>query len=192
VGQLGLALAVSTPLSMLFGLSLRSGVATDVNNTFPIGFYVRLRSVVSVLIVIVAAAIAFVFFDDVQLSAVIVAVACVKAVEGASELSYGVAQRSAKLQMISISYLLRSVLAVSMFGGAIYFSGNILWAAIAWFVSGSLVYMFYDLRHFNSASHSAVSAQVENRASGERLKAERSGSIWALVWVQLPLAGGAA
>lgn len=188
VGRIGVALAIVTPLSMLSGLSLRAGIATDIAESFATQNYRTLRLKASIFLVAASTAISFSFFQDQTLAFTIIAVSIAKAAEGASELTYGIAQRKRRYGHITRSYVLRTIVAISIFIVTIYLTQSLPLGAFSWAICWILIYTLHD-RSIRNVDEQHYKKRPVHRG----LFANSSpGNEWKLALTQLPLAAGAA
>ena len=129
---------------MMMGLALRTGIASDVTNRFSDGAYTHLRLVSSVFIVFSSVILGLILFNDAELQWVVAALAIVKAVEGASELTYGQAQKIGRLSMIPNSYYLRAAAGFIAYAVVLNFSQSIAVSVLAWAAAWAAIYFYYD------------------------------------------------
>ncbi len=179
-GQFALAFAVSAPVFLFFAMRLRGVLATDADNRTALETYwvVRHLSTLAALLVVGAVSVWSGYPGQTVLAIGLVSAA--KAVEGASDLCYGLWQKAGELRVVGWSLIARSV------GGTLGFVAGLRSADLSAGLLGLLfawvgVLLLFDLPH-------ARRTQIANglSASGFAL-------IWpvggcrALVWRSLPL-----
>jgi len=136
VGDLGLALAVATPVVMVTGFGLRAVQATDVLRRYTFAEYLHLRLAANVVAAaLIAAAVAWGFVEPAA-TAILVPIGVAKIAEATSETCYGLAQRHDRMHFVAVSRVTRGALGLvallaTVAGGATIAAGA--WAlAAAW------------------------------------------------------------
>jgi len=124
VGQFGLGLALTTPIVLLSKLQLRSAIVTDVKSEYSFTDYARLRLLATVFAMLVVVCLLAVIAPASGTIFVVLAVALVKAIEGASDLCSGILQKHGQWRSIAAAACIKGVLAPFA-----------LWAGLWWFVS---------------------------------------------------------
>jgi O-antigen/teichoic acid export membrane protein len=144
VGLFTLGLAVTAPIFLFTNLNLRTVLATDAAEEFRLPDYAGLRALSTALAFAVAAGIAISGLYGAAAAWTIAAVALLKAAESASDLTYGEAQRTGKLDRMAASLVVRSVLALAILTAATALGAPVAAAvagiAAAWF----LVWAVFD------------------------------------------------
>jgi O-antigen/teichoic acid export membrane protein len=146
VGRFSLGLAVTGPLFLLTGLQLRASQATDAARGFRFAGYfgVRLGGMAAALVA-TAAIVALSGYDR-DTAAVILAVAASKAIEGVSDVYYGLSQQNERMRPIAISLMWRGALSVVAVGAVLWAGGGISLATVALAASWAAVLLAYDRR----------------------------------------------
>lgn len=124
VGQFGLGLALTTPVLLLSKLQLRSAIVTDVEGEYSFADYARLRLVTTLAAMAVVVCLLAASGPASGTTRVVLAVALVKAIEGASDLCAGVLQKHGQWGRIAVSACIKGVTAPF-----------VLWAGLTWFAS---------------------------------------------------------
>ena len=139
VGQFSLGIAIATPVLMFTNLHLRAVQATDARRVYSFAEYLRLRSVMTGVAIIVIAGIAWRENYAHQTMLVILAVALAKGIEALSDIHYGLFQLNDRLDQTGRSMMLRGVLAVAVVSAALYLTHDVLWGcvgiALVWLAS---------------------------------------------------------
>lgn len=146
VGFYAYALAVTAPIILFSNLKLRSAQATDARGDYHFGHYLALRIVTTVAALVVIGAIAFLGEHDRSISWSLILIGSAKGVESLSDVYYGLFQQRERMDLISISLLLRSVLGVLSVTGALIITKNLLTSLSLLFAAWSIVLLFYDMR----------------------------------------------
>ena len=168
VGQFGLGLALTTPVMLLSKLQLRSAIVTDVGCEYSFADYARLRLLATGIAMVVVGVLLAAAAPAGATILVVLAVALVKAVEGASDLCSGVLQKHERWRRIAAAACAKGVMAPFA-----------LWAGLRWFASPAaglfgvagcyaLVLALYELRWVR-ALISGEPARSLGRASLKRL-----------------------
>jgi hypothetical protein len=146
VGKFSLGLAVTAPVFLFAGLHLRASQATDAARGFRFADYfgVRLGGMIAALVA-TAAIVALSGYDR-ETGLVVLAVAASKAIEGMSDVYYGLSQQNERMRPIAVSLVWRGVLSVLAVGAVLWCGGGILLAAVALGASWMAVLLAYDRR----------------------------------------------
>lgn len=146
VGHYALGLAVTAPVLMLGQLNLRAVLATDVSREHSVRDYCGLRFSVTAISLLAIAAICYAAGYPHELSLVILAVGAAQAVEGISDIYYGVLQLHERMERIAISMAARGTISVIAIAGGIYFTRSVLYSILALIAGRLLVLVVYDAR----------------------------------------------
>ena len=146
VGQFSLGLAIATPVLMFTNLYLRAVQATDARRAYRFGEYFQLRITMTVIGLMIIAAIAL--FGDYGRATlmVVLAVALAKGIETLSDIHYGLFQLHDRLDQTGRSLMLRGVLAVAALSAALYITHDVLWACAALVLAWLLSLLVFDFR----------------------------------------------
>ena len=126
VGQFGLGLALTSPIMLFSKLQLRSAIVTDVGCEYSFADYARLRLLATVFAIVVVACLLAAVAPASGTILVVLAVALVKAVEGASDLCSGILQKHEHWRGIAAAACIKGVIAPFA-----------LWAGLSWFRSAA-------------------------------------------------------
>jgi len=191
VGHFALALALTAPVVMFSNLQLRSILTTDARGDFRFRDYVFLRSLSTVLAIVVIVLIAALSQYRGNMLMVILAVGLSKAVESLSDLLYGLFQKQERMDYVAVSLMLRGIGALAVMTIAVLVSRNILWVAVAMGFWWACVLLGYDIR---KASALLACKSLECVRLGDRLRhviAEitkgSTGKVWQLATTAFPL-----
>ena len=145
VGTYILGVTVTSPIFLFAGLQLRRLQATDANEEFQFGHYLGLQLAACVVAMLACwGAGWFSGYHDASL-AVILLVGFSKAIETLSNTFYGLFQQRERLDRISKSMVLQSVLSAAGLCGGIVLTGDIVWAC-AWSAIARLAaVLLYDV-----------------------------------------------
>jgi O-antigen/teichoic acid export membrane protein len=143
VGAYALGLAVTAPVLMLAQMNLRAVLATDARGEHCFADYWRLRvngTLLGMAVIIGLAAIGHGF----STAAVIAAVGMSQAVEGISDIYYGLMQRHERMDRITVSMLWKGATSLAAMTGGLWATGSVTWGVIAMFAARLAVLVLYD------------------------------------------------
>ncbi len=130
LGVFALAYAVTAPIFLFAGLSLRSSQATD-SGHFRFGDYLGVRALGMGAALVVTVGMAALLEHDATTRLVILTVGVAKAIEGLSDVHYGVMQRHEQMRPIAVSLVSRGLLSVVAFAAVLAAGGPLLVAVAA-------------------------------------------------------------
>jgi len=147
VGQYVLAVAVTTPITVLFMLHLRAVQATDTRRDYEFGHYLALRlcAMAVALVVVVVICLASGYRGDTFL--VIAAVAVSAVCDSLSDIVYGLLQQRERLDRIGQSMMLRGISSVILLSAMIASTGRVFYAILAVACGRLIVLALFDLRN---------------------------------------------
>ncbi len=157
VGTFALAYAVTAPLFLFAGLSLRSSQATDAARGFRFADYFGVRVVGMATALAITAVIVAVSHFDATTRVVVLVVGASKAVEGLSDVHYGVLQQHERMRPIAVSLVWRGVLALASVVAVLAAGGGVVAATAVLALDWAVVLVAYDM----------PAARAVLRASGE-------------------------
>jgi O-antigen/teichoic acid export membrane protein len=179
VGQFSLGLAIATPVLMFSNLHLRAVQATDANRVYRFSDYLQLRVTMTLAAMGVIAGIVWFGRYEPRTTLVILAVALAKAIEGLSDIHYGLFQLNDRLDHTGLSMMLRGAAAVIALSVALCLTRNVVWGclgvAAAWL--GAL--LFFDVRR---GRRLLAHADKTRTGPGRGLRRQ-----WRLIYLALPL-----
>lgn len=146
VGQFSLGLALATPVLMFTNLHLRAVQATDARRTHSFQEYLRLRIALSMVGLVVIAAVARFGHYERQTAGVIIAVAFAKAIETLSDIHYGLFQLNDRLDYTGKSMMLRGMLSILLLGAGLYLTHSVMWSCAGLAVGWLAVLLLFDAR----------------------------------------------
>jgi O-antigen/teichoic acid export membrane protein len=172
LGQYALAVAVATPVAMLFHLNLRATLATDSGGLHPFGDYLAVRLTTAAAGAVAIAAVAALSGYAYPESAAILLAGFAQLIENVSDIFYGALQRRERMDKIARSMIARAALAAVGLAMALWLTHNLLAAMSAMVIARLLVLLFYDRRV---------------GTAGERLERTGRKTEWHLLRTALPL-----
>ena len=163
LGDIGLALAVTTPLFQGANLQLRAIMATDSSSQFTFGQYAKLRVFAIGLALLVV--VAYIGISDTSRSLVLVLIPlCLARTFGSlSDLLYGAAQRNDRLDLTGRSNAIRGLLGLGVFSTLLVTTSSIEAAIGGLAVAWCLVLCLHDLPSMGRYAHRRRNKSAEWR-----------------------------
>jgi O-antigen/teichoic acid export membrane protein len=188
VGAFTLALAINAPIFRLAHFGLRVAQVTDVQSRFDFADYMGLRTLAGLLGMVVATAIAVVFYAGSEIATVIVLVGASKLVDSVCDLLYAVFQKRDRMDYVARSLFIRGPVALAAVGAGIVLTGQLAVGIAAQAVLWALVCAFHDipLTRRTLREELAVGGVSEQHAR-IRPRYDRR-TLLRLAWEALPLA----
>jgi O-antigen/teichoic acid export membrane protein len=144
VGQYSLALAITTPLMILFNLQLRTILATDTKNQFELAQYVDLRRLTNICFLLVLFIVLIILDYSLYTVLLTIIIGLSKIVESMSDIIYGLSQKNEDMKRIATSQIYRAVLSLISFVLLFYLTKNLLISVTGILISWGGVLLFYD------------------------------------------------
>jgi O-antigen/teichoic acid export membrane protein len=176
VGEFALALAVTAPILIGAGLSLRSVQATDALREYEFRDYFSLRLLTSATAVLAVGGVVLFSPYGGHTAAVILIVGIAKGFESISEIVHGLWQQHERMDLIARSLVLKGVLSLGVVALGVYFTGDLRAGACGLAFVWALMLLFYDARW---------AAKISGVARPLRLR-WRPRTLGALAWLALP------
>lgn len=150
VGKYSLGLAIATPTLALTRLHLHQVQVTDARGDYQFAHYLSTRVLTSLAALLIITGIALSGPFDASQAWVIFWVGLARCVDAVSELTRGLFQRHERMELSSISLVLKGIAALIVVGGVFAATHNIVLAtsglALVWLLS-LLLYDFPNARH---------------------------------------------
>jgi O-antigen/teichoic acid export membrane protein len=186
VGALSVALAISTPAFLLFGMSLRQVATTDVQQKFADTTYLQIRAL-AVLAALAVNTVLGLAFSSPDLVWLVIACSLLKATESIADIAYGLKQRTGRESEVGMSQAGKAVLQSLAFGLLIHFGLSLGTALVSIAVLSLVLTLVFDGMP-PSRIVSALSGRAQNQdlpSSASRLvrSAAQSGIAACLVAV---------
>lgn len=142
VGRYSLGLALTAPIFLLLGLQLRGVQATDAARSYSFAHYFSLRLLtLGAALLLTAAAAAL--YPEVRW--VILWLGLAKALEGVSDVIYGLMQQQERLDWVARSTLWRGLLGLALLAGLFLRTGDVAAGTFGVALAGLLTLLVYDL-----------------------------------------------
>jgi O-antigen/teichoic acid export membrane protein len=146
VGEFALALAITAPVMIGAGLSLRSVQATDAASQYNFGDYLSLRLLTTGMAGLVIVWIVSFSGYGRHTAAIILIVGLAKGFESISDIFYGLLQQHERMDWIALSMTIKGLLSLAVITCATYFRGGLLLGVCALAAAWALTLVFYDFR----------------------------------------------
>ena len=156
VGLWGVAQAVTLPVATFFSLRLYNVNITDIRNEYQTGHYIAVRLLASLMSVIVAVLIGFIFYP-VNVAMVIAMMGISQSVAEVRLYFLSNMQKFERLSLSTVSQIYEGLLTLLLFGLLFLFSKNLSLAILGTIVSRFFVLLIYDM----PVSAKVLSAHLE-------------------------------
>ncbi|MCU7740180.1 lipopolysaccharide biosynthesis protein [Priestia megaterium] len=162
VGIYSLGLALSAPVLMMTNLQLRVVQATDFKNKYPFGLYFGLRIIMTILaLMIIIIAMLFLNYNENKFLIILI-VSLSRGIDALSDIVYGVAQKHERMDLMSRSRIIKSILIIIMFPVCMYVWGSLLAGSVAILIISIICLLFIDL--VNAKGYENVKPLIEKRS----------------------------
>jgi len=145
LGYFGLALAVTNPVVLVTGFSLKVYQSTDVLRRWAFAEYLNLRLAANVVSAAVIAGIAVAGVLGTAETAVLLPIAAAKIAEQTTETCYGLAQRHARMRLVAVSKVVRGALGLLAMVIVVARGGTVAAGAWALAATWTAVLLLVDL-----------------------------------------------
>lgn len=177
VGSFALALAITTPISILAQMQLRVALITDAGDEHRFGAYYALRLITMAVSVIIMAAVAAGLYGATTMAALIVIVGLAQTAQSLRDIWIGLAQKHERMDVTARGNMLDGVLSLLLFVVGLLLSKNILIAATGMMCASFLTWLIYDRPHVRQVVGDEVATVPEWHPR----------AMVKLFWVALPL-----
>jgi O-antigen/teichoic acid export membrane protein len=145
VGLFTLGFAVTAPVVMFTNLQTRVVQVTDAKRQFLFGDYLGLRIISTVVAIVAIAAITWTAGYRNETALVILLVGLAKAFESFSEVIHGLIQQNERMDLVSISKMIKGPLSLLLLSIGVYLSGSIVWGLVGLTFAWAIVLVGYDI-----------------------------------------------
>jgi O-antigen/teichoic acid export membrane protein len=146
VGSYSLGLAISAPLFLLASLQLRTMQVTDVRGVYKFYNFYTLRIISSVIAMMILLTLLLFLDYSTEIKVIILLVGVTKFIDSLSDVIHGLFQKNERMDYISKSKILRSVLSILGFTLTLSITRNLIYAIIVMAVFWFLIFVFVDLK----------------------------------------------
>jgi O-antigen/teichoic acid export membrane protein len=185
VGRFAIGLAVCAPVVMFTRLQLRDIQATDARDEYRFGDYLSLRLTSVAVGSGVIAAIALLSGYTRPDVLTMLAIAAFRAVEGVSDVVYGLLQKWERFDLVSRSLMIKGPASVVALGSVFYLTGSLALGAVGIAAAWMGLLLLYDAR--NARRLMRVHQLTEDLRPGSLWSRGRVRAAGRLVWLALPL-----
>ncbi len=192
VGEFALALAITAPIVLGAGLSLRSVQATDAASEYAFGDYLLVRLLTTIAAGVVIVGIVWSSDYGWHTAAIILVVGLAKGFESVSDIFYGLLQQHERMDRIALSMMIKGPLSLVALGAAIYLSGDLLLGVCGLAAAWLLLLIVYDVRNgasvLKATSNSELASLKFDSALARRLQLSwRPRALMTLMLLALPV-----
>lgn len=147
LGDFALALAITAPVMIGTGLSLRGVQATDTTSEHHFGDYLSLRILTTAAAGLIIIGIVSLSGYQWHTSAIILTTGLAKASESISDIFYGLLQHHERMDRIAASMTIKGILSLAIIASVVYLTGNLLLSVLCLVAVWALILVFYDVRN---------------------------------------------
>jgi O-antigen/teichoic acid export membrane protein len=180
VGQLVLALSVTTPVMAFFMLQLRTVQATDARRAHQFGEYLALRLATTLMALATLVSIALAYGYRRETALVIVAAAISAAVDSLSDIVYGLLQQHERMSRIAQSLIIKGAVSLVAFSVVVLKTRSAFYGILAIAATRAGVLLLWDLRN------AALVLSKQPGSGGLRPRCDL-GRLLPMAWLSLPL-----
>jgi O-antigen/teichoic acid export membrane protein len=145
VGLYTLAAAIAAPVFVLTNMELRVLIVTDVRHQHAVSDYLGVRISTACAGLAICFAIAAIAGYSLPVTEAVMLSASVLVLDGVSDILFGYMQQSERMDGIARSMMLRGLLRLAVFAGAVYVTRRLLLGMVAEVASTLLVLLAHDL-----------------------------------------------
>lgn len=173
-GQYTLGLAVSAPVMILLGCNLRAVIVSDARRECPFGVYLSFRLLTMAAAICIIGAIVVIAGYRSETALVIMLIALTKVVEAVSDIIFGYFQQNERMDQITISLIVKSILSVLLFIDGMWYFGGIVGGIVGLLVAWTATLFLYDIpRAVCFSRHRAAHQQAPRELLRPRWDAAR-------------------
>jgi O-antigen/teichoic acid export membrane protein len=185
VGTFTLATAIVTPIVLFTNMQLRAVLASDAKNDFSFSDYASLRIMGSAVAFIFALLLALLMGYSPYVVTVIVIVAGAKCVESASDIIYGLLQKSERFDKVAISLSIRSFAGLGGVVVVMFATRSLLYATLAVALLWAVALLKYDVEAAGNVLREDVS--MRNHVAPQARLASHYARLKSLAILALPM-----
>jgi O-antigen/teichoic acid export membrane protein len=146
VGLFSLSLAINTPVLVLTKLQLRAIQVTDAKEEYSFEQYLSLRMYCSILTFAIVVPIAFLVSDHVHATLIILVLTLAKAIEMIGDMFNGLLQKYERMDLISLSLVIKGASSVAVFGLMLWATDDLLWGSVGLAIIWGVLLVLMDAR----------------------------------------------
>ena len=144
MGTFILGISINAPILAFSNLQLRILQATDQNNKYCFSEYLSLR-IATLLLTLVIILLTFCSNYDFDTKLVIIGVGLSKVIESLSDIFFGLFQKVERMEIMSISLMVKGVISLSIFLIVMNQSGNLLLSIVLMTISWLIILLIFDI-----------------------------------------------
>lgn len=191
VGQLSLAMAITSPIFRFSHLGMRIAQATDVQQDYRFGDYFGLRSFCGVMALLILVGIIGGIGYAMSTAVIIGLVGLVRVIDGEIDIFYGLFQSVERMDYIARSMMMRGFLSVTLFTFCLFLTDSLAAGVVGWLVATLTLFLVHDLRLGRSIVSDQGACAESNISISSPWHSIRPTFNWKvmgrLAWLTLPL-----
>jgi len=185
VGRFALGLAICAPVVMFTNMQLRNVQATDAKGEYQLSDYLTLRLWSSTLALVVIGVITLIAQYRFEVTAVVIIIALAKVVESISDALFGFLQKHERLDLVSLSMMVKGPASLAALAALIYWTNNVLWGAAGMLLVWSTILLTYDLSNVRRLQKTL--GESKSLEWSRILRPKQLATARRLAWLSLPL-----
>ncbi|WP_350019924.1 lipopolysaccharide biosynthesis protein [Priestia flexa] len=162
IGVYSMGLALSAPVLMMTNLQLRVVQATDFQNKYPFGIYFGLRILMTFLALTTIIIIMLFLNYNEQKFLIILIISLSRGIDALSDIVYGVAQKYERMDLMSRSRIIKSILIITIFPLCMWLWNDLLIGSIAILIISILCLLLIDV--VNAKGYDNIKPLIEKRS----------------------------
>ena len=147
VGSFSLALAVTTPITILTQLQLRAALITDAGEEHPFGAYRALRLISVVVSMLIVGAVGVGLYGVGYTGALIAMVGLSQVMTSLRDIWMGLSQKQERMDVTATGNMIDGFASLVLFAALLVAIGDVLWAVGGMVVARLATLFFYDMPH---------------------------------------------
>jgi len=155
VGELALALAITSPIFLFTGLQLNTVQITDTFDRFTFGDYLAIRITSTALALVFIVMTLMLWSQSRTTTIVTMLIAGAKALDSVSDVIYGFFRKHERMDLTATSMIFKSIASVVVFAAALFLSSRLTWAACGLALTGCVTLAAYDFPRLRRLSRLA-------------------------------------
>lgn len=145
LGEFSLGLAITAPVFLFTNLQLRAIQATDAENLYRFENYFTLRLISGLVAMVIVSMLVLNVDYSVEMKIVVILVALTKFIESISDVTHGLMQKNERMDYISTSKIIKSILSIIIFLTFLSITKNLIYGVIGLAFSWLIILIVIDI-----------------------------------------------
>lgn len=145
LGKFSLGLAITAPIFLFTNLQLRAIQATDAKSLYKFEYYFTLRLISGIVAMSIISILVILINYSIELKIIIILVALTKLIESISDVAHGLMQKNERMDYISISKMIKSILSIFIFWITLIITGSLIYGVIGLAISWLIILTLIDI-----------------------------------------------